>query len=236
MKRDLETLKRKAGESISDEASTSGCTPKRSSRKSSSESRVYDPICIFCSKVKYQKHSNTREKLTQAAQLRADLKLRERAIQKGDEKLLALTSRDIVAAGAHYHVSCYKNYTRANEYNVENENENENETDGFELYHRIKREAYAELFEYMRTDIIPNKKIIPITSLTTKLESYMLSGGVKLLKDSTRKNIHRRLKSELGDSVDLFLDDKGKLLMVPDSVSLNNVVLENQSLHRELRI
>ena len=86
------------------------------------------PICISCSNVRCQKHSNTREKLTESVQLR------ERAIQKGDEKLLALTSRDIVDAEAHYHVSCYKNYTNGNEYNVENE------TDGFELYHMIGRE------------------------------------------------------------------------------------------------
>ena len=45
-------------------------------------------------------------------QLRADQTLRKCAIQKGDEKILAVTSRDIVAAEAHYHVSCYKNYTR----------------------------------------------------------------------------------------------------------------------------
>ena len=72
MKRDLETLKRKAGESSSDLPGSSGCPPKRSSRRSTTESRVYDPICIFCSKVKYQKHSNTREKLTLASQLRVD--------------------------------------------------------------------------------------------------------------------------------------------------------------------
>ena len=74
--------------------------------------RVYDPICIFCSKDKFQKRSKSREKLTQAVQLRADQTLRKCAIQKGDERILAVTSRDIVAAEAHYHVSCYKNYKR----------------------------------------------------------------------------------------------------------------------------
>ena len=61
----------------------------------------------------------------------------------------------------------------------------------------------------------------------------MLSGGIELLRDSTRKHIHRTLKYELGDSVQIFPDNKGKLLMVPDSVSLQDVVLEN---HRELEI
>ena len=52
----------------------------------------------------------------------------------------------------------------------------------------------------------------------------MLSGGIELLRDSTRKHIHRTLKYELGDSVH---DNKGKL---PNSVSLQDVVLENQGL------
>ena len=64
----------------------------------------------------------------------------------------------------------------------------------------------------------------------------MRSGGVEHLHDSTRKHIRRKLESELGESVDTFPDDKGKLLMVPDSVSFKDVVLENQMLHRELRV
>ena len=53
MKRDLETLKRKAAESLTDEAGSRGSASKRPSRRSSSEGRVYDPICIFCNKVKF---------------------------------------------------------------------------------------------------------------------------------------------------------------------------------------
>ncbi len=41
----------------------------------------YDAVCIFCNKVKFQKGSKSREKLTQAVQLRADKTLRECAIQ-----------------------------------------------------------------------------------------------------------------------------------------------------------
>lgn len=104
------------------------------------------------------------------------------------------------------------------------------------MYQVIEREAYSNLFEYIRTDIIPNKKITPITSLTAKLESFMSAGGVKLMTDSTRKHIRRRLESELGDSVDIFQDDKGKLVMVPESVSLKDVALENQTLQRELKV
>ena len=84
---------------------------KRQCRKPSSEGRVYDPVCIFCSKVKFMKSPKTREKLIQAVQLRADATLCHCAILNNDARILAITSRDIVAAEAHYHASCYKNYT-----------------------------------------------------------------------------------------------------------------------------
>ena len=134
-----------------------------------------------------------------------------------------MTSRDIVAAEAHYHHSCYKNYTRIKTKECVHEGERKG---GDEM---VDREAYANLVEYIRTDIIPNKKIVPITCLTAKLESFMPSGA---LNESARKNSRRRLESQLGGSVCIFPDDKGWLLMVPDSVTLQDVVLENQSLRR----
>lgn len=81
IKRNLETImKRKASESLSDDTA---CTSKRLCRRSS-ESRIYDAVCIFCNK--FQKGSKSREKLTQAVQLRADQTLRECAIQKMMER------------------------------------------------------------------------------------------------------------------------------------------------------
>ena len=111
MKRDLETLKSKANDSLSEDAGASSSS-KRLCKRSPSESRVYNAVCIFCNKVKFLKGSKSCETLTQAIQLRADQTLRECATLKGDEKILAVTSRDIVAAEAHYHFSCYRNYTR----------------------------------------------------------------------------------------------------------------------------
>ena len=238
MKRDLEALKRKADESST---SSTDCLPKRSFKRSSSEARVYNQICIFCDKDKFQKGSKTREKLTKAVQLRADQTLRKFAVEKGDEKIIAVASRDIVAAEAHYHVSCYKNYTRNSTKAFESDKENgikENQTDETDdlQYEIIERKAFTNLFEYIRSDIILNKKIVSVTSLTAKLESFMLSDGGTQMTDSTRKHIRRKLESELNDSVQIFQDDKGKLLLVPESVTRKDVVFENQILQRELRV
>ena len=72
-------------------------------------------------------------------------------------------------------------------------------------YQNAEKQAFANLFEYIRTNVIPNKNIVSVTSLTSKLESFMLSGRVKhTVCDSTRKHIRRRLVSELENSVHIF--------------------------------
>ena len=224
-KRDPNNLKRKASErEVNNDEVYSKCLCKRVS----SEARVYAAICIFCSKDKFQKGTRTREKLTQAVQLRADQTLHNCAIRKGDEKIIAVTSREIVAAEAHYHRLCYRNYTRA-------KSEHEG-GDSSNLYQKIEKESHARLFEYIRTDIFPSKKIVPIASLTAKLESFMLASGIEQMHDSTKKHIHRKLVSEFEGSVQIFPDDEGKLLMVPDTMTLRDVVVENQILERELAI
>ena len=153
MKRDLEIiLKRNTNEAIGNE---DVCSSKRLCRRLS-VSRVYDPICIFCKKVKFVKGSKSRENLTKAAELRADRTLRDCAIKKGDNKIMAITSRDIVAAEAHYHTSCYKNYTRVIKKASKDDDERVSEDDTYQI---VERQAFADLFEHIRTVVIPNKKI-----------------------------------------------------------------------------
>ena len=91
----------------------------------------------------------------------------------------------------------------------------------YENVEREEREAFANLFDYIRKNIIPSKKVVPIASLTTELETFM-SG--RNLRDSTKKHICRTLQSELGDSVQIFPDDKGRLLMVSNDLSLQDML------------
>ena len=53
-------------------------------------------------------------------------------------------------------------------------------------------------------DIVPNKMIVRITSLTAKLNSFLKS---KEMSDSMKKNIRRRLETEFKDSVHIFPDE-----------------------------
>ena len=235
MKRDLESIKRKREESVDEESNPT----KRQCRRPSSGGRVYDPHGFFCSKVKFMKSPKSREKLIQAVQLRADATLRHCAILNNDARILAITSRDIVAAEAHYHASCYKSYTniktKERDHVSDNEVVNSSQVTDMLSYEVAEVEAYVQLFHYIRNEVIPHKKVILVAQLTEKLEAFMSSKG-EALKTASKKNIRRRLESELGSSIHIFSNDSGKLLLVPDSLSFKDVVLDNDNLRKELAI
>ena len=102
-------------------------------------------------------------------------------------------------------------------------------------YEVAEVEAYVQLFHYIRNEVIPNKKVIPVAQLTEKLETFMSSKG-EALKTASKKNIRRRLESELGSSIHIFSNDSGKLLLVPDSLLFKDVVVDNDNLRKELAI
>ena len=135
-----------------------------------------------------------------------------------------------MAAEAHYHRSCYRNYTRSTARNKELDTSEENH----DLYGDMEHDSYGDLVNCIKTSVIPNKQIVPLASLTNKLQSFMKLKGVQEVKDSTKKNIKRNILKYLGNSLSVYPDNKGKLLIVPHTVSEETVVKENQRLKEEL--
>ena len=69
-------------------------------------------ICVFCEKAKYLKGTKTIEALIQCVDLRVDNNIRRAAVGRNDPRILAIVTRELVAAEACYHKSCYPSYTR----------------------------------------------------------------------------------------------------------------------------
>ena len=76
------------------------------------QSRVFERICVFCEKAKYLKGAKTREALIQCVDLGVDNTIRRAAVGRNDPRILAIVTRELVAAEACYHKSCYRDYTR----------------------------------------------------------------------------------------------------------------------------
>ena len=86
--------------------------------------------------------------MTQCVDLRADDSIRKAAIAKGDSRIIALASRDLVAAEAWYHGQCYRDYTRPKK--AGKNSDLESGTDSNETnYYNIESPAYEKLFEFI---------------------------------------------------------------------------------------
>ena len=166
-------------------------------QRSSTSSRVYERICIFCQRVsKYVRNTKTREPLTQAVDLRADQRIRDEATQRCDQRILSVVSRDIVDAEAHYHLTCYKLYTRGHRPSMKS-------THSATDIHSIEEKAALKLlFHFIRTDIL-KPRIVPLADITEKLASFLSDKGLQP-KDSTKKHLCRTLENEFGDLLHFF--------------------------------
>ena len=164
--------------------------------------------------IKYIKRSHSREPLIQASELRADEKVRAVATIKMDNKVLAATSRELVAAEAHYHKTCYRDYTR--EYYSQPSNKSGTVEDGDQTYADVEDGAYQMLFANIRDDLFPNPRVLTMVELTASLVLYMKAHGVEKVQVTTKKHIRCKLQGEFGESLQIFPDDTGKLLVIPD--------------------
>ena len=215
MKKLLETISKQQG--TDNQQPTSA---KRTSiRQSPTTSTTYEHVCIFCEKKsKYLKGTRNREPLVQCRDLRADHSIRKSAMEKKDSRILAIASREIVAAEACYHRTCYKGYTRAETSpTVASDGCGESLEDE---YANLESEAYQMLFDYIRSDVLANEKIVRLTEITELLASYLTSLGVEEIKLSTKKHIRRNLQAEF-DDVLLFenLLETTSVFIVPANLS-----------------
>ena len=139
------------------------------------------------------KGKDVREKLIQCIDLRADENIRKTALANNDSKLLAIMSRDLVAAEACYHGTCYRGYTRPKP-----------ETGTFstlsftsqdDKYACTESALHEKLFDYIRNNVLavtPN--LIGLTDLTQTMISYMTDLSIKETKESFRTHLCRKLE------------------------------------------
>ena len=185
-KKALDCLKCEHRETTENEVTESGKQRSSQRKTKTNDSRVYEKICIFCEKSnKYIKNSRTRETLVQANELRADKKVRAVATARMDEKILAITSRELVAAEAHYHRTCYRDYTRA----YYSKSSKEVVDDDDQSYSKIESDAFQMLFDSIRSDLFTSPRIVPMMDLTAQLVDFMKDQGVEEVWGGTKKHM-----------------------------------------------
>lgn len=222
LKRDLQALQ----SATQDDIPGTSISGQRLARSKPSTSRVYKKTCMFCDKEKYRRGTNTREPIVQCTELRSDQRIRECATKKQDEKILALVSRDIVAAEAHYHHSCYRLYTKPSDGPAYTSSK----TDEDCLYNEAERHAFRSLFDFIRNDLFVHPRVMKLTDLTSMVVEEISQTGIAQVRDSTKKHIRRTITSEFGETVQFCSDQKGKLLLFPNKLTQHDLAKENQTL------
>ena len=87
-------------------------------------------------------------------------------------------------------------------------------------YANLESKAYQMLFDYIRSEVLGNEKILRFTEMTELLASYLTSMGVEEIKLYTKKHIRRNLQAGFGD-VHLFenLFETTSVFIVPANLS-----------------
>lgn len=137
-------------------------------------------------------------------------------------------TRELVAAEAWYHVSCYKLYTNSKDL-VDDDDDSDTK------YKITEAASYDYLFQYIRQELFQYPKVVKLTDLTNVQATHMHSQGVTVIKDSTKKHTRRKLEAEFRDALHMCSHDKGKVLVFPDSLTMNDLAKENQQLKKELQ-
>lgn len=114
--------------------------------------------------------------MVKAAQLRVDETLRNIATKKCDHKIMALTSREIVAAEAHYHRSCYRGYARPKNQGFGCDISDDTQDTEFD--------AFSDLVEHIRAEVLEKQRVIPMTEATNQFELFARQRGIEKVRET----------------------------------------------------
>ena len=138
---------------------------------------------------------------------------------KNDPRILAIVTRELVAAEACYHKSCYRDYTR----NIQGavSSGDKKEEDECPEYTNAESQAYENFFTYIETRLLQNPRIVRMVELYTLFTSFLKSQGVKEIKESTRTHFRRNLEGEFRDTLDFedLISGNKRIFVIPRSLS-----------------
>ena len=159
--------------------------------KNQARAELIRKFTYFCEKkTRYKKGTRTLDPLIKCVDLRGDASIRKAAIGTGDRRITGLASRDLVAAEAWYHGHCYRDYTRPGKASKHTDSESESPPDENNCC-KIESQAYDKLFEFIRSNLLENPRLVKMVDLREKRMSYMRSMGATEILESTKKHTDR---------------------------------------------
>lgn len=114
---------------------------------------------------------------------------------------------------------------------------NTTDTEEFrDSYTEAELNAFSRLCDYVRNDLFQNNNIIELVQLSDMLRGWMLESGVTEIKPSTITHLRRKLSVEFGDSLHMIQNESNKVIVYPDSLTRDQLVLSNHRLQKEVNV
>ncbi len=88
---------------------------------------------------------------------------------------------------------------------------------------------------FIRNELFANPKIVAMSDLTSHFVTAMRTCGIDQVKESSKKHLRRKLESVFGQALHIFSDEKGKLFLYPDNLSITALAQSNIALTTELQ-
>ncbi|XP_033475188.1 uncharacterized protein LOC117252428 [Epinephelus lanceolatus] len=160
--------------------------------------------------------------------------LRRAAESKGDTRMLAIVSYELVAAEGHYHRSCYRLYTKKLYKDKDTVDADMDKAES--PYESAERMALQKVFTYIREDLIEHPRVIPFRDLTSILVTEMTEGGISQIIPNTKRYLRRKVEAEFGESLHIIANGPKNLLVYPNSLTMDELVKVCQELKDELKV
>ncbi len=88
---------------------------------------------------------------------------------------------------------------------------------------------------FIRNELFANPKIVAMSDHTSHFVTAMRTCGIDQVKESSKKHLRRKLESVFGQALHICSDEKGKLFLYPDNLSITALAQSNIALTTELQ-
>ena len=143
-------------------------------------------------------------------------------------EIIALTSREIVAAEAHYHRSCYREYTRPKKQGLGCDISDDTQDAEFD--------AFSDLFEHIRAQVLEKQRVITMSEATNQFQLFATQRRIEKVRETAKKHIKRSIDAEFGTTLEIFPSRKGKLIIMPPNLNLKETLKAKLELEKEVDI
>ena len=188
-------------------------THQRNKRREGSTT-ILPKKCIFCEKSKKCKGMQSKEPLRLCIDQRATEAIISAATKQNDFSILSIS--DLIASEAHYHTTCYKKYTKA-----DNEEQKHIPTD-----YQIAEKAALTMFGYFVFNLQNKPRVEKFSKAVNMIENEFKKRDIEI-NVSTKKNLRRKLESTFTNLA--FINVEGRLYFYPKS-SINLLQILSSSI------